>query len=201
MTTAPSLPERLAALPELGVVTWALLLRDHPRGEIRRALRADGRLVRLGRGVYARPQWSTRLRVFLLPSADQVAYALAAQWNEAFVDPSAVAAQRFRLTTQVPMRQMFWTRRRQGELWFGRLRVGFFPAPHPWLLVAPHTRAGNAARALAHVEPHEAPAAARALRATLRGEGYGADWEALVGLAGDLPDWMAHALRAADGPA
>ncbi|MBY0228675.1 MAG: hypothetical protein K2W96_05280 [Gemmataceae bacterium] len=72
-------------------------------------LARDGRVRRLGRGLYDVPRVNALLGIALGPEADEVADAAARQTGNRVVPSGAVAANRLGLTTQVPAKPVYLT--------------------------------------------------------------------------------------------
>ena len=144
-----------------------------------------GELMRVGRGLYLRPLKS-RFGVHP-PEASKVVDALAAQRGERIAPHGAMAANQLGLTTQVPVREVYLTSGRSRSLKLGAQVIELRHVPE-WQLVLPGRPAGAAIRALAWLGPKRAGAALRVIRKGLPQS----ELQAMVGLRGRLPTWMAE---------
>ena len=148
-----------------------------------------GELMRAGRGLYLRPVKS-RFGEHP-PEASKVVEALAAQRGERIAPHGAMAANQLGLTTQVPVREVYLTSGRSRSLKLGAQVIELRHVPE-WQLVLPGRPAGAAIRALAWLGPKRAGAALRAIRKGLPQS----ELQAMVGLRGRLPTWMAEEVSA-----
>ena len=143
-----------------------------------------GDLLRVGRGLYVLPvkyRFGSRA-----PSVLKTVEALAAQRGERIASSSAMAANAFGLTTQVPVKPVFLTSGRSRKLKLGHQEVELRHAP-PWQLVLGGRKAGDAVRALAWLGPEESRDGAREDRAIAecrRAWGVGRRQRADAGMAG-----------------
>lgn len=125
------------------------------------------RLVRIGRGEYVAlvaSRFGERT-----PYAERVVEQLRQITAETIVSNGAVAANKLKLTTQVPMQLGYLTSGATRTLRLGPETVVIRNAPR-WMLVAPNTMAGDAVRALAWLGPAQAGQALTLLRARLSAE-------------------------------
>jgi hypothetical protein len=110
MTAMNQVKEYLATLPEEQPFPSNALRRiastDNIRQILNRLVKA-GELVRLARGVFAKPR-HTKAGV-VLPSARATVETLAKSRGETVVIQGAEAARQLQLTTQVPLRTIFYT--------------------------------------------------------------------------------------------
>jgi hypothetical protein len=148
-----------------------------------------GELMRAGRGLYLRPVKS-RFGAHP-PEASKVVEALAAQRGERIAPHGAMAANQLGLTTQVPVREVYLTSGRSRSLKLGAQVIELRHVPE-WQLVLPGRPAGAAIRAMAWLGPKRASAALRAIRKGLPQS----ELQAIVGLRGRLPTWMAEEVSA-----
>jgi len=121
------------------------------------------------------------------PDASKVVEALAAQRGERIAPHGAMAANQLGLTTQVPVREVYLTSGRSRSLKLGAQVIELRHVPE-WQLVLPGRPAGAAIRALAWLGPKRAGAALRVIRKGLPQS----ELQAMVGLRGRLPTWMAE---------
>ncbi|CAN5216432.1 DUF6088 family protein [soil metagenome] len=98
----------------------------------------EGKLNRLGRGIYQYPQMNEKLGIQLAPDLDEIAEALARQTGSRVVPSGAMAANRLGLSTQVPAKPVYLTD--------GRTRT---------------VRIGNTTIQLRHTPPKEFPVGCR----------------------------------------
>ena len=148
-----------------------------------------GELMRAGRGLYLRPVKS-RFGAHP-PEASKVVEALAAQRGERIAPHGAMAANQLGLTTQVPVREVYLTSGRSRSLKLGAQVIELRHVPE-WQLVMPGRPAGAAIRALAWLGPKRVGAALRTIRKGLPQS----ELQAMVGLRGRLPTWMAEEVSA-----
>lgn len=151
-------------------------------------LARSGELMRIARGKYVRPQ-TGRFGNYP-PSATKVMKSLAKAQGKAIVESGAVSANRLGLTTQQPVRQIYLTAGKGGEIALGKnpIRVRRVPA---WQTMFANRPAGQALRALAYLGKTEAGGAAKRIRASLEAE----EWEALKRARNKLPAWVSQALE------
>ena len=143
-----------------------------------------GDLLRVGRGLYVLPvkyRFGSRA-----PSVLKTVEALAAQRGERIASSSAMAANAFGLTTQVPVKPVFLTSGRSRKLKLGHQEVELRHAP-PWQLVLGGRKAGDAVRALAWLGPEKAGTALEKIGQSLSVEERGE----LVGVSVQMPGWLA----------
>jgi hypothetical protein len=148
-----------------------------------------GRLLRVGRGIYALPvQSSHGARA---PSTVKMIEGLAQQRGETIVPSGATAANQLGLTTQVPMRSVFLTSGRSRRLKLGHQSVEFRHAP-AWQLINPGRISGEVVRALTWLGPEETNAALKLLHSKLTS----ADLTEVITARGRLPGWLAEKISA-----
>lgn len=148
-----------------------------------------GEIMRLGRGIYARPiQTKFGVRA---PITEKVMELLAAARGEIIVPSGAAAANALGLTTQVPIRAVYLTSGRSRRLSLGREIVELRHAK-PWQLVRGHERVGQAARALAWMGPEHAGRALGILKQRLEP----GEFKELQALRPVLPTWLAQRISA-----
>jgi hypothetical protein len=144
-----------------------------------------GRLIRVGRGLYVRPvegRFGVRP-----PEPAAVVRAIAAQRGEKVVPHGAAAANELGLTTQVPVREVYLTSGPTRKLKLGNQIVELRHAP-AWQLALPGRKAGTVIRALAWLGRERAGSAIEAVRGQLSAS----ERNAVAGLRGMLPTWMAQ---------
>ena len=181
------------ALPEGGLLSPKEFLHLASRAAVYQALTRmtrEGRLLRVGRGVYALPvQGRFGARP---PSTRTVVAAIEATSGELVVPSGAAEANALGLTTQVPVREVFLTSGPSRKLRLGRQDVELKHGS-PWQLLMGKRPAGKAIRALAWLGAEEAPAALKILHSQLPP----AEWEAMRTARPAMPSWMARAVSEA----
>ena len=185
---ASQIMEEGRRLPEGATLAAKVLLHLGSRAAVDQALSRLARrsqLLRAGRGLYVLPVES-RFGV-RAPSVEKVVEAVAAQRGETIAPSGAAAANALGLTTQVPVRTVYLTSGPSRTLQVGSQRVELRHAP-PWQLVLPRRPAGQAVRALAWLGPAKARESVLRLKWILPA----GEWEALTGVGGRLPTWLAE---------
>lgn len=150
-------------------------------------LAREGRLLRIGRGLYVRPietKFGTRA-----PAVEKVVEAVAGLLGENVASSGAAAANALGLTTQVPVRTVYLTSGRSRKLCLGKQTVELKHAPR-WQLALAHRPAGEAVRALVWLGPDKAKEASQKLRRTLP---QGARKE-LASILHVLPTWLVQSI-------
>jgi hypothetical protein len=144
-----------------------------------------GKLIRAGRGLYVLPvegRFGSRP-----PEPAKVVRAISEQLGERMVSHGAAAANELGLTTQIPLREVYFTSGPARKLTLGKQVVELRHAP-PWLLALPGRPAGALIRALAWMGPDLAGKAIESIRGRLAEP----ERAVIVGLRGMLPTWMAR---------
>ena len=169
----------------------ALSKRDAVDQALRR-LAARGQLVKITRGRYALP---VRSRFGTRPPAPEAVMAqLNQEGGQQLVSSGAAAANALGLTTQMPAVQTYLSRSRSQKRYvFGKQQVTIRPAA-AWNFLLPDRPAGQAIRALSWLGPDQASAALPTLRRVLPPQ----EWEALLSVRAELPQWLAELLSGAD---
>ena len=152
-------------------------------------LARSGRLMRICQGVYMRPV-GTRFGK-CAPRTGKALETLSALWGETIVPCGGAAANRLRLTTQNPVREVYLTSGPNRLLHFGSSIVELRHAPR-WQLAAPHRKAGEVIRALAWLGPEEVDDGLEVVLPTLSE----AEREELAVAQAGMPIWMAEPLSA-----
>lgn len=153
-------------------------------------LTQEGKLMRVSRGVYVAPQqgrFGPRP-----PSTESVVQAIEANCGETVVANGAAEANALGLTTQVPIREVFFTSGASRTLQLGSRCVELKHGKH-WQLLLGKRPAGKVIRALSWLGPEAAPDALKQLRSKLSE----AEWEAVRGARAMLPSWMAKVVSEA----
>lgn len=153
-----------------------------------------GALVRVGRGIYAKPV--SGLFGSRAPSTAKVVEGLATQRGETIVAHGALAANALGLTTQVPVREVYLTSGRSRKLKIGPQIVELRHAP-AWQLLLPGRGAGDVVRALAWLGPERTSAAIQELKHKLPAH----ELKEIVSARSRLPTWMAREVSALVGNA
>ena len=146
----------ISCRPEGAPITAAAFLHLGNRPAVSRALRAlakEGVILRAAHGVYLAPVVSRFGRH--APHAHLFIHQLAAQSGEAIAPFGAACANALGLTTQVPVKIVYWTSGRTRSYKLGKLTVYLQHVPD-WQLVLWHEPAGELVRALAWAGPAEA---------------------------------------------
>lgn len=142
--------------PEGAPITAAAFLHLGNRPAVSRALRAlakGGVILRAAHGVYLAPVVSRFGRH--APHAHLFIYQLAAQSGEAIAPFGAACANALGLTTQVPVKIVYWTSGRTRSYKLGEQTVYLQHVPD-WQLVLWREPAGELVRALAWAGPADA---------------------------------------------
>jgi hypothetical protein len=191
MSTLPrSILLHAESLPEGGLMSPKEFLHLASRAAVDQAfsrLTKDGKLLRVGRGIYVKPvssRFGTRA-----PAPQKVVQSIAVQSGELVVPHGANAANSLGLTQQVPIREVYLTSGRSRKLKLGRSEVTVRHAPG-WMLALGSGEAGAAVRALAWMGPTHVRKSLATLRRTLPS----AQWQALLAGRAGLPSWMARAI-------
>ena len=179
-----------SSLPEGGVLSPKEFLHMASRAAVDQALKRltlDGKLVRVGRGMYAAPiagRFGPRP-----PASGKVVQALASKTGQAIAAHGAAAANALGLTTQVPVNEVFVSSGRSMNLQFGARVVRVVRVPS-WQLALGTGSAGDAVRALSWMGPAQASASVIKIKNTLPQ----AQWAQITAMRAQLPTWMAKAL-------
>ena len=181
------------AMPEGGLLSPKEFLHLGSRAAIDKALSRlvqEGKLMRVGRGSYVAPQqgrFGERP-----PSTEAVVNAIEIQSGETVVPSGAAEANALGLTTQSPIREVFFTSGPSRKLQLGNRCVELKHA-NRWQLILGKRLAGKAIRAVFWLGPEAAPAALKQLRNKLPES----EWEALRGARAVMPSWLAQAVSEA----
>lgn len=192
---AGGLPRRIIdyaeAVPEATPLCAGALLHLGSRAAVSKALARltrAGRLERVCRGVYMRLM-KTRFG-WVSARLDEAIPALAEFWGETFVSTGGTAANWLRLTTQVPMREVYLTAGPDRRLHLGGLEVEIRHG-QSWQLAA-GGKAGELIRALGFLGRWEVEDGLDAVLPTLSKE----ERDELFAVREELPQWMAEAVSA-----
>jgi len=190
-----SLPQIIAAaaqgLPEGGVLMpreFLYLAKRAAVDQVFSSLVRRGKLLRIGRGLYAAPV-SSRFGA-RAPASEKVVQALERQTGEVLVPGGGIEANRLGLTTQVPVREVYLSSGPDRQLRFGKSLVQVqHVSPEGFFLAK--SLAGAGARAVKWLGPQQVEDVVRKLRKTLPG----AEWLTLAQARGTYPAWMAKAIE------
>lgn len=181
------------ALPEGGLLSPKEFLHLASRAAVDQGLTRltrEGKLLRVGRGVYAAPvlsRFGSRP-----PSTQAVVEAIESASGEVVVANGATDANALGLTTQVPTREVFLTSGPSRQLRLGNRNVELKHGSR-WQLGLGKRPAGMAIRALSWLGPEQALPALEILRTKLPAE----EWMAIRSARPTLPSWMARAVSEA----
>ena len=164
-----------------------------PAAAVNRALSrlvAEGLIVRPFRGIYVRPKQS-RLVGDVLPETLDVVKAIADRGGETIQMHGATAANRFQLSTQVPLIYVFHTDGPSRQVRIYNMEVKFVHTDDSRLLQFSGTRPGLAISALWYMGPdYVTPKMVSEIRERMLPE----EFETLK--SADLPDWMSRVVNA-----
>jgi hypothetical protein len=185
-------PERIvsaiATWPETAPISAKNLLHLGTRSAVDQALSRlsrRGRLLRVGRGLYVRPV-QTRFGV-RTPEVSNVLSALQKETGEVIASGGAATANQLGLTTQVPIRTLYFTSGRTRRLKFGAHTIELQHVPQ-WQLTLAERPAGAVIRALAWGGRERSRALVAQLKSRLSTETI----EELSAVRGRLPGWLAE---------
>ncbi len=191
----PSLPRHImnqaVELPEGALLCPSALLHLGSRAAVDQALSRlarSGQLMRVCQGIYVRPI-ETRFGP-RPPAIEKVIESLSKLWGETIVPCGGAAANSLGLTTQVPVRTVFLTHRRNRKLRLGKLTVELRQAPR-WQLAA-HGPAGEVIRALSWLGPDEVDLGLQSIGDALSDD----DFRDLAASRALMPAWMAETVSA-----
>lgn len=190
---AESIREHSQYLAEGSLFTNEEFLGAGSRVAVNRAfsyLAQQHQLIRISRGLYTAPIFG-RFGV-RAPATEKVIRALASRTHSTIVASGARTANALGLTHQVPVREVFLTSGRPQVLRLGNLVMYIEPAPS-WQLALGATPAGDAIRALAWLGQPSVSEATVKLRQRLPDS----EWQRLIAVRSQLPEWMARAIDCA----
>jgi hypothetical protein len=185
---AKTIMQRIQKLPEGTPVSAKMLLGFGSRAAVDQALsrlHRRGELIRVGRGLYVLPVQSRFGKH--APAPEKVVEAFAAQRGETIASSPAAVANALGLTTQVPVRSIYFTSGRSRKLKFGKLQVELKHAPN-WQLGSGIE--GDVVRALVWAGPQKAEETLTALSRKVPAT----ELERVVQHGSQLPGWMAESL-------
>ena len=152
-------------------------------------LTRQDRFMRIFQGVYVKTI-ETRFGI-CGPKIGKVIEALSKLWGEIIVYSAGSSANFFGLTTQIPMREVYFTSGPSRQLRFRALKVDLRHAPR-WQLVGENRPAGILIRALTFLHPDEAEEALGKVAPRLSET----DLSELLRMRAVLPEWIAKPLSA-----
>ncbi len=189
-TAAQSIKAFAANLPEGATISAKELLHIGERAAVDQALSRlvrRGELIRVKRGLFALPV-KTRFGE-RAPSVQAVIENIAVRTGEIVSSSGASAANMLGLSTQNPIRQVYWTSGPSRHLKLGAQSVELRHVPN-WQLRAPQSRAGDALRAMAYYGETEAKHVLHRLKSQLNAE----ERKELFALRAGTPTWLAKEL-------
>lgn len=183
------------SLPEGGLLSPKEFLHLASRASVDQTLTRltrEGKLLRVGRGIYSLPvsgRFGSRP-----PSTQAVLEAIETASGEVIVPNGAAEANALGLTTQMPIREVFLTSGSSHKLRLGNRNIELKHGSR-WQLALGKRPAGRAIRALSWLGPEQASTALKVLHNKLSA----AEWEAMYAVRAALPSWMACAVSEAGG--
>jgi len=189
MSVAANVARKVKRLPKGRAFSIAIFLDCGSENAVRTALSRQvksGHLVNLARGIYARPK-PNRFFGSSLPGPEEVARAIARASGERLAPHGAEVARRLGLSTQVPMKAVFYTTGRTRILKVRNTHVHVEHAPEPLVRNA-GSAAGLALLALHHLgRQHATSDVLRALTKRVPAEDLLREKHA--------PDWLRERIR------
>lgn len=155
MTTSARIHEKVKRLPKGRPLTLETFKQCGSPTSVRQAISRmtkRGELVRVTKGVYARPKMVRHLKNPALPAPESVAKVIAKQNGETLAPHGADVARKLGLSTHVTMQTAFYTTGRTRKVSAGNATIAFQHAPE-YLIDQQHTPAGQALLALHHMGP------------------------------------------------
>lgn len=154
-------------------------------------LTAEGRIRRIGPGVYDVPRYSEVLDTTLSPDANQIARAVARKFGWRILPTGAHAANMLNLSTQVPMKVMYQSDGPTKSMTFGKRTITFkHTAPKK---LAASEMGGLVINALQYLGNEDVTPA---IRAQLVGRFTKAQKRQLLADARYAPDWIHEEIQA-----
>jgi len=127
-TTANAVRQAIEALPVGKPFSSKDLLQLGTRAAVDQVLyrmAKNNEILRLARGIYARPKWNKYVKSPVLPEPFEVAELVAKARGTTIGPTGAAAANMFGLSTQVPTQPVFTTTGRSGEVKVGKSIIRF----------------------------------------------------------------------------
>lgn len=155
MTTSARIHEKVKRLPKGRPLTLGTFKECGSATSVRQAISRmtkSGELLRVTKGVYARPKIVRHLKNPALPPPESVAKVIAKQNGESLAPHGADIARRLGLSTHATMQTAFYTTGRTRKVSVGNATIAFQHAP-AYLIDQQHTPAGQALLALHHLGP------------------------------------------------
>ena len=196
-TTAKRIMSYAASHPEGATLSAKELLHLGERATVDQALSRlvkRGQLLRVARGIYARPV-KTRFGE-RAPAPELVVKAISEHTGETVSASGAAAANTLGLTTQNPVKIVYLTSGRSRHIELGNQIIELRHTPS-WQLRAPSSRAGDALRALVWFGHHSVKEKIRELRSILSEQ----EQEELSAFRANVPTWLAQELSTLAGHA
>jgi hypothetical protein len=185
-----SILQNVAALPEGAPVSAKMFLHLGTRPAVDQSLSRStrrGKLLRAGRDMYVAPiksRFGTHP-----PSAEKLVEEFATQRGEMVVPSGASSANALGLTTQVPVRSVFWTSGRSRKLNLGKQSVQLEHVPS-WQLAFAKEPAGEIVRSLAWAGPERVQGALKEIKAKVPASAI----KQVTQQVSRFPGWVATAL-------
>jgi len=176
-----------SVLPEGGVLSPKEFLHLGGREAVDQSftrLVRQGKLLRVCRGLYVLPvegRFGKRA-----PEAEKMLESLAQKSGEVIVAHGAATANSLGLSTQVPMKEVFYTSGRNRSLTLGKRTIILKHAPN-WLLLLGRRPGGALIRALAWLGEQQTEHFMPQLRDKIAPD----EWQAVVAVRSELPGWLA----------
>lgn len=189
-TTAKMILAFAANLPEGATLSAKELLHFGERAAVDQALSRlakRGQLMRVKRGLFT-VQIETRFGKHA-PSVSAVVESITKNTGELVTESGAIAANKMGLTTQNPVRRVYWTSGKSRHLQLGKQSVELRHVA-AWQVLSPKTKAGRALRALAWKGQSEAGQVMAEIKVRLTHE----ERMELFSLRGSTPTWVAKHL-------
>ena len=123
MTTAKAVKRAIEALPEGTAFPAKELLTLGTRAAVDQVLyrmAKDGELIRVARGIYARPKWNKYVNAPVMPEPYEIAKLIAKKTGATLGPTGAEAAHRLGLTTQMPTQPVYATTGRSSIITVGK---------------------------------------------------------------------------------
>ncbi|MDZ4834296.1 MAG: DUF6088 family protein [Candidatus Melainabacteria bacterium] len=188
MTTANAIRNAIEVLPAGKAFPAKDLLQFGTRAAVDQVLyrmAKDNEILRVARGIYARPKWNKYANAPVMPEPYEVAE-LVAKTRGAKIGPTgAEAVHRLGLSTQMPTQSVYATTGRTGEVKVGKNTIRFRHVS-PRKMQYAGTPVGTAIAALRYLgKEHVTPQVIAKLEQALTKE----DFQALRQAATTLPGW------------
>lgn len=191
MTTTKAIRTDLQKLPKGKPFTNSRFLKHGSHGAVDRALSrlvAEGKVRRLARGVFVRPQKS-RFVGDVMPEVSEVVKIIAKNNHETIQVHGAEAARRFKLSTQMPIVPVFYTSASSRSIKIGSVTAKMIHTSNQRRLQFAGEKTGLALSALWYLgKDHVNAKAVSRIKSGLSTE----EFERLR--SADIPAWMAAAL-------